>query len=423
MPSNAPGPSRSWRQPAVITAALLSVAAGFAQFGPAAALADVAAEFGEARVDPEMVEQLALSGTIIGMGLAIIRFASLGSLLIAGAADGFGRRRVLLFSCGIGLLLTALTSLSWSYWAFVAIFALGRPFLSSTNAVAGVTAAEHTDAKNRASAIVLIAVGYAVGTGVTLIARYIGDATEGDFGFRGLFALALVPALLLPVAARKLGETRYYSELSPADRPAVLGRVPRPWVPRLLLLCVLTAGIGFITGPANTYVFIFGEQYIGLSIGALTLAGLSTGPLGLVGLLVGRWGADRLGRRPTAALAMLVAGGGGVVLYSGGELSLLLGYLLGIAGQAMYAAPAGALDAELFVTSFRATVAGWLTVAGVVGASLGLLGFGFLFDRLGPDLSALVMFVPAGLLGPLYFLLPETKGHELEDEVGASGRP
>lgn len=410
-----------WRQPAVVTAALISVAAGFAQFGPAAALADVASEFGTLSVDPDEVQQFALSGTVIGIGLAIIRLASLGSLAIAGSADAFGRRRVLLLSCGAGLLLTAAAALSPSYWAFVAIFALGRPFLSATNAVAGVTAAESTDSKHRASAIVLIAVGYAIGTGLTLVVRFVGSLGDGTFGFRGLFGLALVPLLLLPLAARKLRETPYYTKLPPENRPAMLGRVTRPWVPRLLLLCLLTGGIGMVTGPANTYVFIYGEQYLGLSVGALTLAGLSTGPLGLLGLLAGRWGADRVGRRATAALAMAVAAAGGILLYSGGVGALFAGYLLGIAGQAMYAAPAGALDAELFRTAFRATVAGWLTVAGVVGASFGLVAFGFLFDRIGPQASAWTLFLPVALVGPLYFVLPETRGSELEE--GADPRP
>lgn len=407
---------RSWRQPAVITAALISVAAGFAQFGAAAALADVAAEFGEIATDVDDAQRLALSGTVIGIGLAVIRLASLGSLAIAGSADAFGRRRVLLMSCAAGLLFTALAAVSPSYWAFVALFALGRPFLSATNAVAGVTAAESTDSNHRTSAIVLIAIGYAAGTGLTLLVRYVGSLGDGLFGFRGLFALAALPLLLLPLAARKLRETQYFTELPPEKRPAILGRVARPWVPRLLLLSLMTAAIGLVTGPANTYVFIYGEQYLGLSIGTLTFAGIATGPLGFFGLLAGRWGADRIGRRATSALAMAIAAGGGILLYSGGNSALFAGYLLGIAGQAMYAAPAGALGAELFRTAFRATVAGWLTVAGVLGASFGLLAFGFLFDGLGPRASAWALFLPVALVGPLYFLVPETRGHELEEE-------
>lgn len=415
MAAETPGPERGWRQPAVITAALLSVAAGFAQFGPAAALADVAAEFGEAAVDPETVEQLALSGTVIGIGYAIIRLASLGSLAIAGSADRFGRRRVLLWSCGAGLVLTALTALSPAYWAFIAIFALGRPFLSATNAVAGVTAAEYTDTKNRASAIVLIAAGYGLGTGLTLVTRYLGDL-GGGMGFRGLFGLALVPALLLPFAARRLKETTRFVQLPPEQRPAILGHVPRKRVPRLVLLGLLTAAIGFVTGPTNTYVFLYGEGLVGVSTGLLTLVGVTAGPLGLLGLLAGRWGADHLGRRLTSALAMMAAALGGVVLYSGPQWSLFAGYLLGLCGQAAYGPPAGALDAELFRTEYRATVAGWLTVCGVVGAAVGLLVFGMLWDNLGFAATAVFLFAPVAVLAWVYLLLPETLGRELDEE-------
>ncbi len=407
------GPS-SWRQPAVLTAAAISVPVGFAQFGPAAALSDVANTFGTAAVDPDTVEQLALSGGVIGLGYAIIRLSSLGSLAVAGSADRFGRRAVLLTTVTIGLALTATSSLAWSYWAFVAIFALGRPFLSASNAVAGVTAAEYTDTKNRSAAIVLIAAGYAVGTGLTLIVRYLG----GDaLGFRGLFALAAVPLLLLPLAARKLKETSRFQQAERAEPAAVLGRVPTAVLPRLLLVMVLTGSIALVTGPANTYVFFYGEQLAGLSTGMVTLAGLLGGPVGLVGLLVGRWGADHLGRRLTSALAMGVAAAGGILLYSGlGGWTVLVGYPLTLGGQAAYGPPAGALDAELFRTENRATVAGWLTVSGVLGASAGLLAFGLLWEIIGFAAAALVLFAPVALIAWLYLLLPETRHRELDEE-------
>ena len=416
-----PVPSHSWRQPAVLTAAALSVAVGFAQFGPAAALSDVAATFGTADVDADTVGQLALTGTAIGVGYSLIRFASLGSLLVAGSADRFGRRSVLLATVAIGLLLTATSSLAWSYWAFVAIFALGRPFLSATNAIAGVTAAEYTDTRNRSAAIVLVAAGYAVGTGLTLVVRFVG----GDaLGFRGLFGLAVVPLLLLPLAARRLSETERFSSLPRSQRAATLGRVPSDRVGRLALLALLTASIGFVTGPANTYVFFYGEQVVGMSTGMVTLAGLLGGPVGLAGLLLGRWGADHVGRRVTSAWAMVAAAVGGIVLYSGvGPWSVLAGYPLALMGQAAYGPPAGALDAELFRTEIRATVAGWLTVAGVLGASAGLLLFGVLWESLGFAGAALALFAPVAVISWLYLLLPETRHRELDDDEAGAPPP
>ena len=55
------------------------------------------------------------------------------------------------------------------YWWFVVIFALGRPFLSSTNALSQVTAAEQTSSADRAKAVALVAAGYGVGAGLTAI--------------------------------------------------------------------------------------------------------------------------------------------------------------------------------------------------------------------------------------------------------------
>ena len=68
-----------------------------------------------------------------------------------------------------GLALTAVASLSPSYWWFIVIFACGRPLLSAADAVAEVSAAGHTGADNRAKAVALVAAGYGVGAGLTAI--------------------------------------------------------------------------------------------------------------------------------------------------------------------------------------------------------------------------------------------------------------
>ena len=121
-----------WLSPGVTSAALLALAAGFGQFGAVAALGDVAKTFGHLTGGASVTEQAGLSGTELGLGLTIIRLASLGALPVAGIADRFGRRPTLLASCAAGLALTVAAAASPGYWWFVAIFALGRPFLSAT---------------------------------------------------------------------------------------------------------------------------------------------------------------------------------------------------------------------------------------------------------------------------------------------------
>src|ERR687888_522192 len=67
-----------WRHPAILTAAGLAVAAGFAQFGVTTTLADVAKAFGQPGSDGSVTAQVGLSFTTLGLGLGIIRLAAVG---------------------------------------------------------------------------------------------------------------------------------------------------------------------------------------------------------------------------------------------------------------------------------------------------------------------------------------------------------
>jgi MFS family permease len=408
-----------WRHPAVLTVAAFSAASGFAQFGVVAALGDVARTFGDLE-GPGFAAQAGLSGTTLGIGLAIIRLASLGALPLAGLADHHGRRRVLLFCCAGGLACTAAAALSPGFWWFVAIFALGRPLLSATNVVAGVIAAEETSTAHRTKALALMSAGYGIGAGATALIR--GVAAE-QLGFRGLFSLALVVLALVPLLARRLHEPDRYTilheqpEAQPPRWPR-LGDIRPNLRPRLLLLCGLTGAVGFVTGPINTNVFLFAENILGVSPAMMAVVVMVAGPTGLVGLLVGRWAADRLGRRVTATAMMAGIAVAGVVTYSGTVVGIAVGYQLGIICASAYAPAAGAIATELFPTSSRATAAGWLTAAGVLGAVTGLLTFGLLADALqGFERAAVVLALPVALLAALYLRLPETHHLELEESA------
>jgi MFS family permease len=411
-----------WRHPAIVAVAAATVAAGFAQFGATTALGDVARAFGEAGDGASPVARVGLSGTTLGIGLAIVRLASLASLPLAALADRYGRRRMLLSCVSGGLAAAALAALSPGYWWFVALFALGRPLLSATNAIAVVVAAEETETRDRSKAIALMTAGYGVGAGLTALIR--GVAGDG-LGFRGLFALALVPLAAMPLLARRLEEPDRYQRLRAAEdpelsaaRPAVLGRVGADLRPRLGLLAVLAFSIAFVTGPMNTFLFVYAENALGMSRASTAAMVLAAAPVGLLGLLLGRWAADRLGRRVTAAGTQAIVAVAGMLTYSGTRSAVAAGYLLAILVASAYAPSFGALSAELFPTRMRATVAGWLVAAGVLGAVAGLIAFGLLTDALGSfATAAVVVFGPVVLTCLLFIRLPETRGLELEQSA------
>jgi putative MFS transporter len=94
------------------------------------------------------------------------------------------------------------------------------------------------------------------------------------------------------------------------------------------------------------------------------------------------------------------------------------GYLLVIVAGAAYAPSVGALGAELFPTSVRSTVAGWVTAAGVLGAVIGLVAFGRLADALDSFAAAAALVcAPVVAVSLLFALLPETRGLELEQSA------
>ena len=430
-PTSAGGPSagpdrrlrlHGWHDPAILATGALAAAAGFAQFGATSALADVARSFGKpSPTGTSIAAEVGLSFTILGVGLGTIRLAALGSLPLAALADRVGRRRVMLGCTALGLAVTALAALSPSYWWFVALFALGRPLLAGTNAISGVIAAEETHSRDRAKAIALVTAAWGGGTGLIAVVRGVAGTA---LSWRGLFGLTLIPLLALPLLGRRLEEPDRFERIRGAAGVAVahsrhlLGRAPAALRRRLWLICLLITMLGLVAGPANALLFVYSESVLGLP--RLATAGMvvAAGLLGLGGLVAGRWAADRLGRRVTAGTSQAVIALAAMLTYSGSAAAAIAGYLLAVVAASVFAPAIGALAAELFPTGIRATVAGWMSVAGVLGAVGGLVLFGVLVTALDDFLvAAAAVALPVLALSPLYARFPETQGMELEESA------
>jgi len=403
-----------WRSRSVVGVALVALCAGFGQFGAVAALGDVAKGFGHVVSGTTIADQAGLSGTTIGLGLGVLRLASLLAMPLTAIADRIGRRRVLLGCCAIGLVATVAASASPSFWWFVAIFAVGRPLLSASSAVGQVVAAEVTDAANRARGVALVTAGFGIGSG--LIALLHG-AASGFLGFRGLFLLAVVPLAAMPWIRRLITETERF-EVARAEfatsRPT-LGTVHRRLIGRLLVVSVLSFGVAETSGPATGFVYLDAQDITKLAAAIVSLMVLSAGVTGVVGLYLGQLLADRLGRRPTGIAAMTGLALASMVTYSGGRPELFVGYVCGIFFTALLAPTAGSFVNELFPTEVRAHVAGWLIIASVLGAIAGLVGFGAIADAGGSlRLAGVIVFAPTLAISALFLVLPETKGLEPE---------
>ena len=202
----------------------------------------------------------------------------------------------------------------------------------------------------------------------------------------------------------------------PTHRIPVFGAVARPFRRRLAVIVVLAFAVSVVTGPANSFVFLFAQSFLHQS-GVVTVGMvLGAGVAGLAGLLAGRWLADRMGRRLTGTLAMVAVALLAILTYTGSAPALVTGYILGVFSASVFAPATGALTSELFPTSVRASVVGWSLAAGVLGAVAGLIVFGSVARAGHPfAVAALVTFLPAVPVMGLFWLLPETRGREPED--------
>jgi MFS family permease len=403
---------RNWER-VTISLFLIALIAGFAPFGAVASLDKVAGYFGHHSSAKTIQSVVGLSGSQLGIGLAILRFAALGALPLASLADRWGRITMMRRTLLVGLLITACAALSPSYWFFVACFALARPLLSSTATLVQVVTVELSSAKARIDRLVIVSAGAGIGAGLAAI---FAGVLRGPDSFRYLFALAIVPVFFLRPLLRSVPEPAYHGAAGPLAR---IGAVPRGLRARVTVVGAIIFVVGVISGPAGGFTFVYGEGILKISPIVVSLVVALSALTGLAGLLLSRYFAVAIGRRGTIIIGTLATAGLACVAYGGGKPAFVIGYMGGVAAGGLLAPALAALSTELFPHSSRATAAGWIVVAGVVGAIVGLIIFGVVGDSVHVTgagslrLAALLTFLPLLPLLGLLYKLPESSGMEL----------
>ncbi len=392
---------------------LVALVAGFGQFGAVASLNDVAKHFGHVTSSGSLKNAVGLSGSVLGLGLATLRLASLAALPLASLADRWGRTRIMRRTLTFGLAGTALAALSPNYWFFVLCFAFARPLLSAASTLVLVITVELSSTASRIHRLVIMAAGAGCGAGLSAVLH---GVIRGSNSFRWLFALALIPVFTIVPLLHSVPEPTRHLDDSPLAR---LGAVPSRLRGRLAIVATVAFTVGMVTGPANGFAFVYGEGILKISPHVVAAVVASSALTGLAGLLLSRRLARTMGRRWTVAIGVVAAALTSSFAYSGGRFNFTAGYLVGVAAAGLLAPAASALSTEIFPHGFRATSAGWVVVAGVLGATTGLFLFGWVGDVVHTSsvtslrLPALITFLP--MLPTLLLLrrLPESRETEL----------
>lgn len=344
--------------------------------------------------------------------------AVVGGLLGGIASDYIGRVRVLTWSILVFALFTAATALAPNYellavFRFISGIGLGAEF-----GIGMTLAAEAWPAKMRARATSYVALGWQAGV---LLAAIVSAIAIPLIGWRGLFLLGALPAVLAYFLRRNVEEPKKFTQAK-AERSQGssfplwelfnTGERARTSLGILVLTSVQNFGYYGLMIWLPTYLAKnqgFGLTKTGLWTG-VTILGMALGIFAF-GVL-----ADRFGRKPMF-LIFQVGAAVSVLVYSKLDTPATLligGAIMGIFVNGMLGGY-GALMAESYPTRARATAQNVLFnlgrgVGGFAPVVVGVLAAQYSFSL---ALSLLAGIYLLDIIATL-FLIPERRGAELE---------
>ncbi|MFA6956775.1 MAG: MFS transporter [Thermoanaerobaculia bacterium] len=365
--------------------------------------------------------EFGLPSRSMGMLMSVALFAgAAGGILFGRLADRFGRVRamtwsILLYSLATGGLATSQSLVALIFWRMLVGLGMGGEW-----ACGAVLVAETWPAKHRAKAIGIMQSGWAIGA---LAAAGLSALLLERYGWRALFLAGLLPSFVAFFIRRHVREPEMWTAKE-RDANRVSGftalfsgaLAKRTLVASLLASGVLVGYWGLMTWLPSFLATPVAKGGAGLTITKSALWTVLIQLGAFAGYLSFGWIADRIGRRPAFTLFMagaLVTIPVYAMAASNVTVLLFVGPLVGYFAHG-YFAVFGALLAELYPTSIRATGQGFCYNIGRLASALSPYFIGKAAETGGLGVALGVDAIFFGLAAWLVWLLPETRMLDLD---------
>jgi MFS family permease len=397
----------------------------------------VLASFGVAHISSLQGGMLAASA-LVGAGFGALLFGALAQ-----------RGRKTFYGLDVALMAVAAVAqiFATDLWSLIAIrFVLGIG-VGADYVLSPTIMAEHANRRDRGKTIgigfgVMWKLGAVAAAVLLLVLKGLG--VSPDMQWRIVLAAGAVPAVSVLYLRRRMPETaRYLARLAgdPGAAAAVVEevsgkRAAMPEVDRREFWQVLGQYMGPILASALLWMLFDIVVYSGILFGPSLIArGLGVPPaifsllMSLVfilptSLFLSFFALDRLGRKPTQAIGMVMAAVM-LAIFALYHQQLASAPVLGLVVFGLYSvfitfpsmvSGAGILGVELAPTRVRSVAQSVTVVGGRIGASLSGFLFPLLFLRIG-EAGVIALLAGTALLGGVLTLIiiPETRGRSLEE--------
>jgi len=336
----------------------------------------------------------------------------LGALLFGRLADRFGRRPVLMLDVVLFSLFEFATAFSSSLTMLLVLRFLFGIAMGGEWGIGASLAMESIPAKARGAVSGLLQSGYPCGF---FLAALVNWLLFDHIGWRGLFVVGAVPALLVLYIRRKVPESAVWQQGATQARRGLFESMRGHWKKAIYLMLLMMAFNMFSHGSQDMY-HTFEETNLHLPTGSATafvlVALLNLGAL-VGGLYFGAL-SERIGRRKAMIIAALLAIPVIPLWMYGGSLILLgLGaFLIQVMVQGAWGVVPTHLN-ELSPPAVRGTLPGFAYQMGNLLAAVTATAQTWLADWHGGDYAfamSLWIVVVALLLALLLWVGPEARG-------------
>ncbi len=369
-----------------------------------------------------VIQDLGLSRETGGLMASLTLGASaIGGLVFGVLADKLGRTRALNLSILLYSVFTFACGFAQNVWQF-AIFRIFLGLGMGGEWASGATLVSETwPEKHRGKALGIMQSCWAIGYGLAAIVVAI---VLPRFGWRAVFFVGIVPAIFTLWIRRSVKEPEMWlnsrQEVPPRQDVSPRHEAPAKFPMRLaLLLTAMNAATMFAWWGLNLWV----PSYLSLP-SAQGGVGLSTETMAffVVAMQVGMWFgyvtfgfvSDAFGRRPTYVTYLVLAA---ILVWLYGTtrspmLLLALGPFVAFFGTG-YFSGFGAVAAEIFPTSIRATALGVTYNSGRLLSAVAPFVIGSLSQRRGFGAAFMLTSVAFLIAALLWIGIPETRGRKM----------